>query len=253
MEMSLLFSVLVLVASAAMLVLMLRLHRRGPFASRACREVHLLAWHLWGGAFLLGFMFAFVIVTSHLNRESLKKERTERVSKDIASLRDRTLTKRQVAGIAQVIYRLQQPTPAERRAENLRNLRSILGCRPSGECQRIIDRIVERTLPRIERTTVVRSHPSQPAEPSRPGPRGPQGLPGMPSSVDLGPVRAELRSLRGAIRDLQSRKTDSPTLNGVDNRLAALEQGLASVLSRLEPLQRLVIALCRVLRPTGPC
>lgn len=218
--------------------------RLRPFWDRCVhggnRPVILKAKHLRLAAALIGAMFMFVIITSHLNRESLKKERQARVNHDIESLQDRTLTKRQVAGIAQAMIMLARPSDAER---NRRNLKALMSCQRSVECSGRLTTIVERTL-RVRipvkgtsssKTIVVAGKPGPV------GPRGPQGLPGKDGRNG------------GAGRNGTDGTVDSALVDGLDNRVADLEGALAAIVNRLGSVQGLLIALCRVIRPAGPC
>jgi hypothetical protein len=191
--------------------------------------------------FLVGMAVMTAIVTSHLNRESLKHERQARVAKDIASLNDRLLTKRQVAGIAQAMIALVRPTMAER---NRRNLTALKTCVQSNECRKLLTTIVVQTIdPRIvigkpssrTRTIVIEGKPGPG------GPRGPQGLPG--------PAGKDGRN-GGNGRNGTDGSVNSSIVDGLDNRVADLEHGLQSVVARIEPLQALVARLCHVLTPT---
>jgi hypothetical protein len=220
---------------------------------RAHRPIVWKAWHVWGLAALAGALLVLVIVTSHLNRESLLHEREARVASEFARLRDRDqlfLTRKEVATLAQTQARLIQPS----RVEQLHRINVALKtCARSPSCRRefvrTVNRIVrspggsrlipaDRSTPMPSRTvTVVRPPPPfvPPAvKPSEPAP-------------SLDSLIHRVSRLEADVRALQSRKSDSGTLDGLDNRVAALEQGLSSVLGRLEPLQRLVQTLCRVL------
>lgn len=192
---------------------------------------------------LIGAAIAVSIVTSHLNRESLSKERRDRVAKDIASLQDRTLTKRQVAGIAQTVLMLARPSNAER---NRRNLEALKTCVRSERCQKLLTQIVVRTLnvktvPRPTRTSsrtlVVQG------KPGKTGARGPQGVPGPAGRDGLDGIAGKPGG-PGSV--------DSNVVDGLDNRVADLETALQSLVSRVEVLDRLVGLLCRLLTP-GRC
>jgi hypothetical protein len=189
---------------------------------------------------LIGAAIAVAILTSHLNRESLKHERDIRAAKDIASLRDRTLTKQQVAGISQAMIMLMRPSNAER---NRRNLVALKTCVRSERCQKLLTQIVVRTLnvktipeptKASSRTIVIQG------QRGRTGPRGPQGLPG-PSGRD---------GRNGTMgRNGSSGSVDSNLVDGIDNRVADVESALQAVVSRVAVLDRLVGLLCRLLMP----
>lgn len=186
-------------------------------------------------AALIGAAVALSIIVGALARDSLRQEREARVSADIASLQDRTLTRQQVAGISQAMIRLAMPTNAER---NRRNLRALQACVKSGQCRTLLTRIVVRTLKPMrggDRTLVIRG------QPGRTGPRGPQGLPG-PSGKDGQAGRVGKQGGTGGV--------DSNVIDGVDNRVADLEQALQAVVSHVAVLDKLVAVLCRVLTPT---
>lgn len=186
---------------------------------------------------LVGLSIALAIIIGALARDSLRTEREQRVNADIASLQDRTLTRQQVAGISQAMIRLAMPTNAER---NQRNLRALRDCVKSGECRTLLTKIVVRTLaphtvPGATRTVIVKG---------KPGPRGPQGLPGPagPAGKDGTDGRTGKPGGAGAV--------DSNIIDGVDNRVASLEQALRDVVQHVTVLDKLVAVLCRVLTPT---
>jgi hypothetical protein len=192
---------------------------------------------------LIGFAVATAIIASHLNRESLKHERQDRVNADIKSLRDRTLTRAQVASISQAMIMLMRPSNAER---NRRNLVALKTCVRSQRCQKLLTQIVVRTLhvrtipgptKTSSRTIVIQG------QRGKTGPRGPRGLPG-PSGRD---------GRNGTMgRNGSSGSVDSSIVDGIDNRVADLESALQAVVSRVAVLDRLVGLLCRLLTP-GRC
>jgi hypothetical protein len=186
-------------------------------------------------AALVGLTAALTLIIGAVARDSLRSEREARVAADISSLQDRTLTRQQVAGISQAMIRLAMPTNQER---NRRNLRALQACVKSGQCRTLLTRIVVRTLKPTkggDRTLVIKG---------KPGPRGPQGLPGPagPAGEDGANGRAGKPGGAGAV--------DSNIIDGVDNRVASLEQALRDVVSHVAILDRLVAVLCRVLTPT---
>lgn len=188
-------------------------------------------------AALMGCTAALTLIVGAFARDSLRTEREARVSADISSLADRTLTRQQVAGIAQAIVRLERPSNAER---NKRNLKALQACVKSGECRKLLTTIVVRTL--VPKTT--KGATKTIVIKGTPGPRGPQGLPG-PAGKDGQsgqPGRAGQQGGTGGI--------DSNIIDGVDNRVADLERALQSVVSHVAILDRLVAVLCRVLTPT---
>lgn len=217
-------------------ILVLWLHRHHVRASM--REVVTLTrGHLTIFAALIGFTVALSIIVGALARDSLRTEREQRVQADIASLQDRTLTRQQVAGIAQAMIKLTSPSDTER---NRRNLEALQACVKSGECRRLLTTIVVRTLqPKTTKgaakTIVVKGQP---------GPRGPQGLPGPAGQNGTNGQDGQAGKQGG------TGTVDSNILDGVDNRVADLEKALQDVVSHVAILDRLVAVLCRVLTPT---
>lgn len=188
---------------------------------------------------LVGLAVASSILVGAYARDQLQDERDARTAADIASLADRTLTRKQVADISNAMIRLARPTNAER---NRRNLRALRDCVKSGECRRRLTDIVVRTLapnmvPGTGPKVIVKG---------KPGTRGPQGLPGPagPAGKDGTDGRTGKPGGTGAV--------DSNIIDGVDNRVAGLEQALRDVVSHVAILDKLVAVLCRVLTP-GSC
>lgn len=216
-------------------VLVLWLHRKEIHANmnQPMRPLKRRDFAVFGG--LVGLAIALAIIIGALARESLRAEREARVNADIASLQDRTLTRQQVAGISQAMIRLAMPTNAER---NRRNLRALQSCVKSGECRTLLTKIVVRTLapktvPGAASTVIVKG---------KPGPRGPQGLPGPAGPAGRDGTHGRDGKPGGAV--------DSNIIDGVDNRVASLEQALRDVVSHVAILDKLVAVLCRVLTPT---
>jgi hypothetical protein len=236
-------------ALAGALVLWLN---RNNIHARLHRPVVMTGWHMVGFAGLVGFAVGISIVVGAIGRAERAKTRAEirverdaRLNADLKSLEDRTLTRRQVEGISQAMIRLATPSNAER---NRRNLVALKSCVRSQECRKLLTQIVVRTLtPKAmpgedsSRTIIVggRRGPAGPA-----GPRGPQGEPG-PAGSSGSPGRAGKPGGPGAV--------DSNAVDGLDNRVADVERAVQGIVSRVDALQGLLRALCRVITPTKPC
>jgi hypothetical protein len=170
------------------------------------------------------------------------------------ALANRILDRQEIAGIAQAQAILLRPSNAER---NRRNLVALKSCVKSGECRKLLTTIVVRTLEpamvpipgsaRPVKTIIVHG------KPGKTGATGATGAPGAAATVpSLASLRRQVDQLMGAVRDLQSRKTDSSIGNGLDNRLTDAERVLQSVVSHVAGLDKVVGLLCRVLTP-GRC
>lgn len=196
-------------------------------------------WHLILGALAGSLAICLALVFNF-------QQRSDNQARDIrarAALRDQILTHAEVAGIAQAIVALARPSDAER---NRRNLKALMSCQRSPECSGKLTTIVERTLKvRIplkgatSQRTVVRVGKRGPVGPPGPaGPVGPAGQDGVGHQGNPGKPGGP-----GTI--------DSNVVDGLDNRVADLESALAAVVSRIDSLQGLISALCRVLgRPS---
>jgi hypothetical protein len=216
---------------AASVGLVLWLFRR-RWLPRLQQPVVTKRWHLLLGAFMGSLAICLALVFN-------AQQRSENHKRDVAQ----TLTRRQVAGIARTVVRLERPTNADL---NRRNLRALQSCVNSGACRRLLTTIVVRTLsPKVvvaggKRTkTVVIA-----GEPGKAGPAGPPGPAGVPGRPGVGGKQGAAGKPGGP------GQIDSNIVDGLDNRVADVERGLVSILGRLDGLQRLVGALCHLLTPT---
>jgi hypothetical protein len=199
--------------------------------------------HVYQRDLLMGLAVATAIVTSAVNRHQVVKEREARVQAEFRHVQDSILTRNEIKHLTNELIRQARPSDAER---NRRNLKALMSCQRSRECQRQLTRIVVRTLRvetpvkgRVTSKTVVIEGKRGPV-----GPRGERGAPGPAGAAGV-PGRAGKPGGPGSV--------DSNIVDGLDNRVADLERALQAVLGRLGPLQGLVTALCHLLRPAGPC
>lgn len=231
-------SAIVLGGLTASLVLVAWLFRRRWLAWFHCPVVT-KRWHLILGAFAGSLAICLALVFNF-------QQRSDNQARDVrarAALRDQILTRAEVASISQAMIALARPSDAER---NRRNLKALMSCQRSPECSGKLTTIVERTLKvriplkgaKPQRTVAIRGKRG-PVGP--PGPVGPAGTPGRDGVGQQGSPGKP--GGPGAV--------DSNVVDGLDNRVADLESALAAVVSRVDSLQSLISALCRVLgRPS---
>lgn len=211
--------------------------RRRALVEHLARPVQFTVGHVALFGLLLGLLFGSVVWVSHLNRESLDRERAARTAAEFRRVESEILTKREIRDIANRQAKLEAPTKAELAR---RSREALMACGRSSQCRASFTRVVNRVL-RIEDGRLVpipprrgdrgtqpaeREQPAmtprQPSVPGQPGPQGPQGPTGR-----------------------AGRDVDSTVVDLLDNRLADVEQGLGAVLARLPVLNRLVDVLCR--------
>lgn len=185
-------------------------------------------------------LFGSVVWVSHLNRESLDRQRAALTAAEFRRVESEILTKREIRDIANRQAKLEAPTKAELAR---RSREALMACGRSAQCRASFTRVVNRVL-RIEDGRLVpipprrgdrgtqpaerdepAMEPRQPGVPGRPGQPGPQGPPGTAGRA--------------------GRDVDSSVVDLLDNRLADVERGLGAVLARLPALNRLVDVLCR--------
>jgi hypothetical protein len=228
---------------AATVILMLVLVW-GPFCNWAHGPVILRRGHLVALAVALTVPACTAMVVSLLGRVKLDNEIRHRIANEAAEIRDRQLTRQQVAGIAQAIARLQQPTTHEQLA---RINRALKVCAAHSRCRSAFVRTVNTIVrspggvgfvpaptgnvpPPVTKTVVVQGQPGATGAPGAmgaPGRDGQAGLTGKPG----GPG-----------------EVNSNIVDGLDNRVADLEHGLARVVQSL-----CVPALARLLHLVGVC
>lgn len=194
---------------------------------------------------LIGIAVAVSILVGTYGRAQLRSEREARVNADIASLEDRTLTRQQVAGIAQALIRLREPTTSE---QLVRINRALKTCATHRSCRvafvQTVNRIVRSPAGKLftpaprdggappvspGKTVVVQGKPGPIGAPGMSGAMGKQGAPGKPG----GPGQV-----------------NSNVVDGLDNRVADLEGALQSLVSHVQVLDKLVNVLCRLLTPS---
>jgi hypothetical protein len=235
---------LIAVAGSSCLVMWLNRH---ILRQRYVEPVILTKGHVVLASALVGFAVASSIVVGAVGRSELRSEREARVQADIRSLADRTLTKRQVAGLAQAQVMLAEPSTKEQLA---RINGALKVCATHQSCRKAfvqtVNRIVRSPAGRLftpaprpgstppippPKTIIVQGRPGPMGAPGTSGTPGRQGAPGKPG----GPG-----------------EVNSNIVDGLDNRVADLESALQSVVSRVQVLDKLVAALCRLLTP-GKC
>lgn len=196
---------------------------------------------------LVGIGLAATIVTSALNRRELSKEREARLEAVTAQLTDRAdlmRVKRDLERYARRQAALASPSTRELAR---RSRMALVACARSASCRTSFTRVVNQVLrvspggqlvpapPPLDRDgetgRAPQNTPSAPPPPPSaavPGEQGPQGPPGQSGRP--------------------GRDVDSSIVDGLDNRVADLEQGLARILGRLGVLDavcRLLPAACR--------
>lgn len=178
-------------------------------------------------------------------RQDLNDLSRARIADLRRSLDEQTLTRAQIAAIAQTQAMLLQPTTREQ----LRRInRALKTCASHVACRREFVRTVN---------TIVRSpggvgfipapKGSSPVPPARtivvqgkPGPAGAMGAPGRDGKAGTTGTPGKPGG-PGSV--------DSNIVDGLDNRVADLEGALQSLVSRVSVLDGLVHALCRLLTP----
>lgn len=199
--------------------------------------------HMVLGAVFMGLMFGTVVYVSHLNRESLLKEREARVQAEFKAIHRQILTDGQIATIAQTQARLASPTDQEIAR---RSRQALNACSRSMACRQRFTQVVSRVL-RIENGRFVPAPGGRGIDNRRPAPGvpSPQGEQRPPKVVTIpGPKGMDGRPGRDGVA---GKDIDSAALARVDTTLAALEQGLAGLGGQV---QGIVSALCvPALRP----
>lgn len=200
------------------------------------RSVVFTVGHIATGAFLMGMLFAIVVNVSHLNRESLGRDRDERLQQNNALIRR--------------LIKLESPTTAElaRLSQN-----ALRVCSRTAECRAAFTATVNRVLtvtsgrivpapggqgsgPASPRPDVVRPRPA-------PAPRQP-----LPAPVPVRPVQPSpdrrisealqrLQVVERRVAALQERRpVDSTALKTIDNTVRALEQTVGVLTGRVNGL-----------------
>jgi hypothetical protein len=179
-------------------------------------------------------------------------ERTQRAADQRARIADvqrilseQILTRTQIAGIAQAQAKLAQPSTREQ----LRRInRALMVCAAHGSCREAFVRTVNKII-RSPAGRLFTPAPRDGSVPSVPPPKTiiVQGTPGKPGAPGQNgrDGQAGLNGKQGGPGEVNSNIID-----GLDNRVASLEGGLQSLVSRVAVLDRLVTALCHLLTPS---
>lgn len=228
---------------AALILLAIAVVRRRRIARYISVPVVFTRGHVALGGMLLGLLFGTVVYVSHLNRESLQRERAERTGAEFRRVEAEILTRNEIREIAMRQAKLEAPS----RGELARRSRAALAaCGRSSTCRTSFTRVVNRVL-RIEGGKLV-PIPPQRGDVGSPPAEG--GSPRLPPKSSPGPAgRDGAAGPAGpAGRDGKpGRSVDSGILDGLDNRLHDVEAGLASVLNRLVGLDKLLALVCKAL------
>ncbi|HZA18966.1 MAG TPA: collagen-like protein [Pseudonocardiaceae bacterium] len=183
------------------------------------RPVRFTGVHVVIGAVALGLLFGSVVYVSHLNREGLAEQREERLRENTALLVR--------------LIKLESPSAADLARLSREALRV---CARTAECREQFTATVRRVLTVTEgqivpapprrktRRQLTTPRPAIDGRPGAPGLRGPRGR-----SV-VGPRGPQgLRGPPGKAGD----SVDSAVVDGLDNRLAGLEQKVGGLLTGL--------------------
>jgi hypothetical protein len=217
----------------------------GPLRTWASHPVLLRRGHLIALAVAMTLPACTAMVVSLAGRVKLNSEIRTRLAEDTARITQDQLTRDQIAGIAQAQARLLQPSTREQ----LRRINMALRtCASHSSCRvafvQTVNRIVRSPAGRsftvappkaavvapppaaapvtVTKTVIVPAPAAVPGKPGKPGRDGAAGAPG--------------------------KDVNSALLDGLDNRLANVEQGLARVVQAL-----CVPALLKLLKLVGVC
>lgn len=194
---------------------------------------------LWIRDGILGTALVAAIVVGMFARERLNTEREARVKAEIGALERDQLTRQQVAGIAQAQAQLLTPTNRERLRENLEAIRV---CGRSMKCRRNFAGLI-RTVFIVRNGEIIAAPPKgQP----RPAPPPASHVPVVTPPPKVIPIPGDDGADGAPGKDGRAGKdVDSAIVDGLDNRIHDLEQGLAALLGKVGGL---LGRLCSLLR-----
>lgn len=200
--------------------------------------------HLFVAAVALVVVGGFAMTVSLIGRHNLNLERDARLE---VSLQGRTTQAQLDALEARLEQDRMRGERKLRRTFNQRistSLQEIKDCGRSGKCRVGFARLIR---------TVVRADPATgdivPAPPRRGPPIVVAPRPVVPPKVVTvpGPAGKDGRDGKDGVNGKPGEPVDSALLDGLDNRLADVEHGLAQVLGRLPGIDKLLGLLCKAL------
>lgn len=249
--MTLSYGVLVVVTLAGLVLLVARRKafrkwRHQPIIIRGNHVLVLL------GVIIVASVYPMTI--SLIGRHKLNQERDARLKETVTAIERDAVTLAEVRDTARRQARLESPTNAELAK---RSQAALVACGRTMRCRAQFTRVVNRVL-RIRDGTIVpapstggKGTRAQPSPSPAPTPRPPAPTVITPPARDdprVSQLAADVADLRDQVKALKAGKgVDSGAVDGLDNRLADVERGLANILTRLPAIDRLVALLCKAL------
>lgn len=214
----------------------------GPLRAWAQHPVLLRRGHLIALAVAMTLPACTAMVVSLAGRVKLNTEIRSRLTEDTTRLQREQLTSNQIAGIAQTQARLLQPSTREQ----LRRINMALKtCASHSSCRVAF----VQTVNRIVRSPAGRSFTVAPPK-AAVVPPPPAAAPVTVTKTVIVPAPAAIPGKPGkdGAAGAPGKDVNSALLDGIDNRLANVEQGLARVVQSL-----CVPALLKLLKLVGVC